>query len=108
MLLSRRPYLCVAQLTYICVLHNMGPVKIHFAQSARRHRIGKAHALWVINHFEAIREMAPDGSGKADRLMWVGRDDRGLELEVIAIELIEVLLVIHVMPMNFRRRKANG
>ena len=86
----------------------MKPTKIHFAQSARKHRIGTAHALWVINHFEAIREMASDGSGKADRLMWVGSDDRGLELEVIAIELGETLLVIHVMPMSFRRRKANG
>ena len=86
----------------------MKPTKIHFAQSARKHRIGKAHALWVVNRFEAIRAVASDESGKADRLMWVGRDDRGLELEIIAIELEETLLVIHVMPTSFRRRKANG
>ena len=51
---------------------------------------------------------APDESGKAHRLIWVGRDDRGLELAVIAIEIGETLLVIHVMPTSFRRRKTNG
>ena len=86
----------------------MKPTKIHFAQSARKHRIGKAHALWVIGNFKAVRAVAPNESGKADRLMWVGRDGRGLELEVIAVELDETLLVIHVMPTSFRRRKENG
>jgi hypothetical protein len=62
----------------------------------------------VISKFEAVRVVAPDKSVKADRFIWVGRDDRGLELEVIAIEIDETLLVIHVMPTSFRRRKTNG
>lgn len=86
----------------------MKHTKIQFAQSARKHRIGKAHTLWVMHHFEFTRDLAPDGSGKDDRLIWVGKDDRGLELEVIAIELDKMLLVIHVMPRSFRRVKANG
>lgn len=35
---------------------------------------------------------------------WVGLDDRGVELEVVAIETREVMLVIHVMPTHYRRR----
>ncbi|KPN47867.1 hypothetical protein AN933_23765 [Mycobacterium intracellulare subsp. chimaera] len=40
---------------------------------------------------------------------WVGPDERGRELEVIAVEVQgdrdpePVLLVIHVMPANFRK-----
>lgn len=40
----------------------------------------------------------------ADRAWkWVGADDRGLELEIVAIETTDVLLVIHVMPTQYRR-----
>lgn len=108
MVLHRLPYLCVAQLTNIYASHNMSLKKIRFSQSARKHRIGKARALWVMRNSQPITEEAPDGSGKADRLIWIGRDDRGLELEVIAIDLNESLLVIHVMPRSFRRGKDNG
>lgn len=37
---------------------------------------------------------------------WIGRDDRGLELEIVARELeADSLLVIHVMPYDFRRNR---
>ena len=39
-----------------------------------------------------------------ERLLWIGTDDRGLELEVIAIVETDFLLVIHVMPHQYRRR----
>jgi hypothetical protein len=38
------------------------------------------------------------------KLLWIGKDDRGLELEIVAVKLAEHFLVIHVMPRNFRRR----
>ncbi len=38
-----------------------------------------------------------------ERLLFIGRDDRGVELEVIAIQLPDYLLVIHVMPYAYRR-----
>ncbi len=38
------------------------------------------------------------------RLVWVGADDRGLELEIVALVEPDSLLVIHVMPRRFRRR----
>jgi hypothetical protein len=47
-----------------------------------------------------------EGSELADaRYTWMGRDDRGLELEIVAVLVGEELLVIHVMPRSFRRSK---
>jgi hypothetical protein len=37
----------------------------------------------------------------------VGVDNRGLELEIAGIEFEDEILIIHVMPMNFRRRREN-
>ena len=38
-----------------------------------------------------------------DRLVFIGRGDRGIELEIIGVQLPDYLLVIHVMPTEFRR-----
>jgi len=54
---------------------------------------GRGWCRWVSD------EEAPD------RLVWVGEDDRGLELEVVALVLPDYLLVIHVMPTQLRRRR---
>lgn len=45
----------------------------------------------------------PAEGGLDERLVWIGRDDRGVLLEVIAVEQAEYLLVIHVMPYEYRR-----
>jgi len=37
------------------------------------------------------------------RLIWVGEDERGRELEIVAIEKADYILVIHVMPTHDRR-----
>ena len=60
--------------------------------------------MHVINHTEPVNVAADDTVG--DRLMWIGPDDRGLLLEVIAILEPDYLLVIHVMPFQFRRSTA--
>jgi len=43
--------------------------------------------------------------GSDERLVWIGQDDRGVVLEVIAVEQPDYLLVIHVMPYSYRRRR---
>lgn len=40
-----------------------------------------------------------------DQRVWIGEDDRGLELEIVALVLVDYLLVTHVMPTRFRRGK---
>lgn len=37
------------------------------------------------------------------RLVWIGEDDRGIELEIVALDLPNALVVIHVMPTALRR-----
>jgi len=78
---------------------------IRFTSNARKHKIGAAHAKFVIENNVAIRTQ---GQNEFEhRLFWVGVDDRGLELEIAGIEFEDEILVIHVMPMNFRRRGEN-
>lgn len=47
--------------------------------------------------------------GGAEDWLWIGADDRGRELEIIAVQVTPAegeayLLVIHVMPTQLRRR----
>ena len=37
------------------------------------------------------------------RLVWIGNDDRGVELEIVALDLADAIVVIHVMPTGLRR-----
>jgi hypothetical protein len=75
---------------------------IKFTQAARKHRIGKAHALFVIDNNSFL--VVTSDVGRVQQV-WQGLDDRGVELEIIAVVLNEYLLVTHVMPANFRRKK---
>ncbi|MDN5789464.1 MAG: hypothetical protein L0H25_01165 [Micrococcales bacterium] len=76
--------------------------RLRWYRSARRHRIGKAHAMHVINSCRArVRRSYREADA---RLVWIGEDDRGVELEVVALDLDEAVIVIHVMPTELRRR----
>ena len=81
--------------------HNVGrPVR--FTRSSRKHKVGRGHAL----HF--IATAIPTEVAATDvfdaRRVWLGPDDRGVELEVVALVLPAELLVIHVMPTALRRK----
>ncbi len=78
-------------------------MRIKFTQSARKHRIGKARAMFVIEHYSSV--LIVGERDEEDQQVWIGQDDRGLELEVVALVLDEYLLVTHVMPTSLRRRK---
>src|SRR5579884_2622514 len=75
--------------------------EVRWFRSARRHRIGKAHAMHVIATFDPIR--IPATRDLDARLVWVGSDDRGIELEIVALDLPEAIIVIHVMPTELSR-----
>ena len=76
-------------------------MRIEFTKSARKHKIGKQRVREVI----ATSTPTVFFEGGVSKLRWIGKDRRGLELEILALEEGEVWLVIHVMPLNFRRRK---
>ncbi|MEU8198209.1 hypothetical protein AB0C10_30965 [Microbispora amethystogenes] len=46
----------------------------------------------------------PPHVGLDEQWHWAGPDDRGLELEVIAVLTEKYLLVIHAMPTVLRRK----
>ena len=79
-------------------------MQIKFTQSARKHRIGKARAMYVINHYSPT--FVADEEDGEDQQVWIGQDDRGLELEIVALVLADYLLVTHVMPTDLRREKS--
>lgn len=52
--------------------------------------------MHVITSSEPVRVLA---TGDYDaRLVWTGLDDRGIELEIVALDLPDAIVVIHVMP----------
>ena len=74
---------------------------MRFAQAARKHRIGQGHALYVMDNSDPAVLEEPD---KPVRFVWLAPDDRGIDLEIVALDLADYLLVIHVMPHQLRRR----
>jgi hypothetical protein len=74
---------------------------IRFTQSARKHRIGKGRALYVIEN--SSPEFVAGRSFSRDKIIWINKDDRGIELEIVALTEDDHLLVIHVMPTIFRK-----
>lgn len=80
-------------------------MEIRFAQSARKHRIGKARVNYVMENNSHIVISSQDG-GKV-QWVWIAKDDRGLELEIVAVVLELYVLVTHVMPTSLRRRQKN-
>jgi hypothetical protein len=85
-------------------------MELRFAQSARRHRIGKAHVRHVVATTTPTAVETPSGDAA---LEWIGPDDRYLELEVVGVILEpsdeplnpNEVLIIHVMPTDLRGEK---
>lgn len=76
-------------------------LQIKFTKSSRKHRIGKAHVIHVIKNCEP-KFRTLDG---VLQIIWLGADDRGLELEILGILDGDLILVIHVMPSKYRKGK---
>jgi hypothetical protein len=84
---------------------NTGALEIRFTLSARKHRIGRTSTRHVLAGTRPTPVTATSG---ADAWLYVGLDERGRELEVIAVEVQPAdggqhyLLVIHVMPTHLQ------
>lgn len=75
-------------------------MEVRWSQSSRRHRIGRAHAGRVMSTTTPQEVTTATGNPAP---LWVGLDDRGIELEIIAAVLPNQYLVVHVMPTALRR-----
>lgn len=85
---------------------NLRGRSVRWTRGARKHRIGRASAWHVIGN---VRPTRTTTIGGADAWLWIGADERGRELEIIAVDLTPAegepyLLVIHVMPTQLRGR----
>ena len=74
---------------------------ISWYRSARKHRIGRTSALHVMASSTA--HSIPAAGGLDARLRWEGPDDRGRVLEIVALDLPEMIVLIHVFPVSLRR-----
>ncbi len=83
---------------FLCHTNGVDRV-VRWYRSARRHRVGKAHAMHVINSVEP--ERVPASSASDARLVWIGRDDRGVKLQIVALDLVDAVVV---MPTSLRRQ----
>lgn len=82
--------------------YNMGVERpVRWYRSARRHRIGKAHALHVMN--TVVPDEVPAQADLDARLEWVGVDDSGIELEIVALDLPDAIVIRPVVPTALRR-----
>jgi hypothetical protein len=81
-------------------------MEIRWARSATKHRISRERSAHVAQTATTIlRQPAPVGSRLgSDRLVFLGSDESGTLLEVIAIETDSGLLIIHAMPIRDRYR----
>jgi hypothetical protein len=72
---------------------------VRVTRSARKHRIGNEGILIAMKD-------AGEPEVIGDALHYVGRDDRGIELEIIAVpnDRGDGVAVIHAMPTAYRRR----
>jgi hypothetical protein len=78
---------------------------IRWARSATRHRIKRSRSQFVIEHCGLIFYVAPPANDQDERLLFLGDDESGIALEVMAVELEGGdLYVIHAMPLRDRYR----
>ncbi len=79
-------------------------MEIRFTQASRKHRVGRSSARYVLARTIAAGTTTSQGN---PGWRYVGPDERGRDLEIIAVEITgdtgqDLLLVIHVMPTSLR------
>lgn len=84
----------------LCVTQSS--VGIKFFRSARRHRIGKAHALHAMTFAHSIQPVVTSQGEQG--IEYYGHDMRGVELHIVAFPEGENLYVIHVQPTSFEHQ----
>ncbi len=77
-------------------------MKVKVTKSAKKHRIGTTHIIYIIGNYPS-RLVFSERNNRYE-LHWVGRDTRGREIEVFAIEHASFLEVFHAMLYWYRKR----
>jgi hypothetical protein len=82
-------------------------MEIRWARSATKHRITRQRSGHVVRTATTVlRQPAPaDSPAQDDRLVYLGPDQDGALLEVMAVETDRGLLVIHAIPIREKYRR---
>ena len=89
-------------LTSLCFGTKMGVVK-ELRVATRKHRIGIARIIAVMENADVVKPtMTKRGEPGT---FYQGYDNRGREMELIVVEGEDYDLVVHAMPVDYRRRK---
>lgn len=82
---------------------------LKWARAATKHRISRERSRYVIEHCGLRFEQDPPADAPenaSSRLVFLGDDEEGVALEVMAVELEDgTQFVIHAMPLRARYRK---
>jgi hypothetical protein len=82
-------------------------VRIRWARSATKHRVSRSRSGYVIEHCGLVFRIPPPEGQVDERLLFLGDDEEGVPLEVMAVELEDDdLFVIHAMEIRDRYRSA--
>ncbi len=75
---------------------------VKITSGARKHEISRKRIEQALinQSFSATLSIA----GSDPKVVYLGNDDKGMEIEIIAVVLPGLLLVIHAMPTHYRRR----
>lgn len=77
-------------------------MRIEFTKASRKHRIGRASVRYVMTRTTPTEWTTARGE---DGWRYIGTDERGRELEIVAVDTDhDAVLVIHVMPTALRRK----
>lgn len=84
-------------------------MNLRWARAATKHRISRERSRYVIEYCGLRFEQDPPADAPesaSSRLVFLGDDEEGIALEVMAVELEDdALFVIHAMPLRDRYRK---
>lgn len=83
------------------VSHNWQWFDIAITGSARKHAVSRARVEQALNRQHDSLTVETESTDP--KIRFLGRDNRGVELELVAVVLPRMLLVIHAMPTYYRR-----
>jgi hypothetical protein len=77
-------------------------VEIRWARSATKHRVSRKRSAYIVQTATTfLSQPAPLGSRlTSERLIFLGADEDGVMLEVMAVETDYGVLIIHAMKMR--------
>ncbi len=75
---------------------------IRITSGARKHGLTRSRIEQALSNQHLSETVATEGTDP--KIYLAGPDDRGVELEIVAVVLPRMLLIIHAMPTRYRKR----